>query len=116
MLDAKDPAYYNFSGAIMYDPCIGEFGYGSQVTAYPHVAENANIWNLNKTFMAQLEAAHEDCGYKDFLDKYLTFPPPGHQPETSVGNITSDCDLWDRARGWETNVNPCFNPYMIVSL
>jgi carboxypeptidase D len=115
MLDAKDREYYDLKGALMYDPCIGEFGYGGQVAAYPHLEANRNIWGLNDTFMADLASQHESCGYREYNDKYLTFPPSGNQPPTFNDYRNATCDVMGLASGWAVNVNPCFNPYQIVS-
>lgn len=64
--------------------------------------------------MAELERRHEKCGYADYLEKYLTFPPPEVQPPKFF-NYTSeaDCDLFDLAYNEALAVNPCFDLYEI---
>ena len=83
----------------------------------PFVQENANLFNLNDTFMAELESMHKKCGYADYIDKYLTFPASGVQPPMSF-NYTSDadCDLFDLVINEMYNINPCFNLYEISAM
>jgi carboxypeptidase D len=65
----------------VYDPCIGQFDYVQQeVPAVPFVLENANLFNFNLSFIAQLEELHQSCGYAEYIEKYLHFPPSDVQP------------------------------------
>lgn len=83
----------------------------------PFVLRNNNILTLNDSFVAQLEAQHETCGYADYLDKYLTFPASGVQPTKYFNDSTDgDCDLWGAALTAAFNPNPCFNVYQIAGL
>ena len=60
--------------------------------------------------MGELQQASDECGYTDYLNTYLTFPPPsGPFP---LPNQT--CDLFDFAVGAITEVNPCFDIYHIT--
>ena len=81
MLDQKDSTYFDLSGALLYSPCIGDCGFIQlQLPLYPHVKANNAILNINQTFLDHLETMSSDCGYTDYVNKYLQFPPPGHQP------------------------------------
>lgn len=64
--------------------------------------------------MNQLEQLHQQCGYADFIDKYLTFPPPEVQPPKFF-NYTSmaKCDVFDLIYNEVFNINPCFDVYEI---
>ena len=73
------------TGALVYDPCIGSFIIvGQEIPAYPFVLANQEILGLDQSTLDKMEALHNKCGYADFIDKYLTFPPPGNQPEEPV--------------------------------
>lgn len=118
MLDKKDKTYYDLSGALVYDPCIGQFVYTQEeVVAVPYVQANANLFNFDDDFMAELESLHESCGYADVIDKYLQFPPPGNQP-AEYFNYTAegDCDVFDTINNAAFGPNPCFNVYEIVGM
>lgn len=99
----------------MYDPCIGSFLYvQEEVTAYPFVEANNNMIGLNASYLAQLKALDESCGYADFRDKYLTFPASGVQPVTP-DNFFGSCDINGLATNAAFPINPCFNSYEIVT-
>ncbi len=62
--------YFDLSGNIIYDPCIGEFlRVGQEIPTFDFVKANNDILNLNDTFMAELEQQHINCGYRDYIDK-----------------------------------------------
>jgi len=64
--------------------------------------------------MGELEQIHKECGYEEWLQKYLVFPPSGQQPPTFF-NFTANasCDIFDLVFVEAFNLNPCFNPYEI---
>lgn len=64
--------------------------------------------------MAQLDAKALACGYSDYSEKYVTYPPTGLLPLPG-GNIefAEGCDLWDEIFNAALIVNPAFNIYRI---
>ncbi|PYH80689.1 serine carboxypeptidase pepF [Aspergillus uvarum CBS 121591] len=113
MLDEKDTEYFDLKGALTYDPVIGQFDYvQTDAPVVPFVQDNKVLFNFNASFLAELEQLHESCGYKAFIDDYLTFPASGVQPPKSM-NYSGDCDLWDLINNEVLGNNPCFNPYAI---
>jgi carboxypeptidase D len=118
MLDQKDKEYFDLSGALTYDPCIGQFDYvQEEVPAVPFVVANNNLFNFNESFLAQLQGLHESCGYADYIDKYLTFPASGVQPPVFF-NYTSEenCDVFDLINVAAFDPNPCFDIYEITTM
>ncbi|KAJ6090892.1 hypothetical protein N7499_003606 [Penicillium canescens] len=115
MLDEKDKEYFDLDGALAYDPCIGQFDYvQEEIPVVPFVQQNANLFNFNESFMAELEKKHKSCGYEDFINKYLTFPPPETQPSMIFNYTTdADCDLFDLVYYEVFHINPCFDLYEI---
>jgi carboxypeptidase D len=114
-LDRNDTDHFDLSGALMYDPCIGSWQYiQEEVTAYPFVEANNNMIGLNASYLAQLKALDESCGYADFREKYLTFPASGVQPVTP-DNFFGKCDINGLATNAAFPINPCFNSYEIVT-
>ncbi|KJK67289.1 Serine carboxypeptidase [Aspergillus parasiticus SU-1] len=115
MLDRNDTEHYDLKGALVYDPCIGQHDYiQEEVPAVPFVQQNANLFNFNSSFMSELEKLHDSCGYKDYLDEYLVFPPAGVQPQKFF-NYTSDadCDVFDLISNEALVANSCFDIYEI---
>ncbi|KAE8352258.1 Alpha/Beta hydrolase protein [Aspergillus coremiiformis] len=115
MLDQKDKEYYDVKGALMYDPCIGQHDYVQQeAVAVPFVQQNANFFNFNASFMAQIEDLHQTCGFKDFIDEYLTFPPAGIQPQKSFNSMNNGpCDVANLITDAAYVSNSCFDVYEI---
>lgn len=98
----------------MYDPCIGQFDYvQEEVPVVPFVQQNANLFNFNQSFMAELESLHKSCGYEDYINKYLTFPASGVQPAIGPNIPNASCDVFDLIANAVLDPNPCFNIYEI---
>ncbi|QDS72204.1 hypothetical protein FKW77_005222 [Venturia effusa] len=119
MLDQNDTKSFDLRGALMYDPAIGQHEYVEQtIPTVPYVQEYSKFFNFNKTFMDQLASAHKSCGYADYLDKYMVFPPAGVQPwlKGSFSNPSDRCDVWDLAWSAAFRPNPCFNVYAINNM
>jgi carboxypeptidase D len=89
------------------------------VPTLPFVQQNNNVFNLNATFMAQLEELDKSCGYAEYRDKYMTFPPSGLQPPTFF-NYSSPtdlaCDVFDMVITASYATNPCANVYEITTM
>lgn len=118
MLDQNDTTYFDLSGALVYDPCIGDFTFTQEeVPAVPFVQANQNLFQFNQSFMQELEGLHQSCGYADYINKYLTFPPPGPQP-AEYFNFTSQesCDVFDLINEYAFENNPCFDIYEITTM
>ncbi|KAI9720473.1 MAG: hypothetical protein M1828_005644 [Chrysothrix sp. TS-e1954] len=114
ILDQKDTEYYNLKGALVYDPEISPIHSLEEVTAVPYVKQNAVNFNFNETFMNHLEDLHQQCGYVDLIDKYLTFPPPGNQPAKYYNfsdKADIKCDVFDLINDAALTINPCFDIY-----
>ena len=68
----------------------------------------------SETFMAYLDTTAAKCGYTDYFEKYVTFPPqgllplPGHDVNGDPG-----CLLWEEIFNATLLVNPAFNVYRI---
>lgn len=64
--------------------------------------------------MAHLDAKNVACGYANYSDTHVTFPPKGLLPLPG-NNIEGppDCDLWDEIFDAALLVNPAFNIYRI---
>ena len=118
MLDMKDKEYYDLRGALMYDPCIGDCGWVQNTMPTTQFAVNNQlILNLNQSILDDMVAKSATCGIDHFIDKYLQFPPPGHQPtERSISNSHRDCyDVIDDYYTGVTNKNPCYDVYHITA-
>lgn len=112
MLDAEDPEHFDVAGALLYDPTIGEFeSIQSQIPAYPAIEANINLWGFNQSYMDTLRKVHEECGYGEYLDTFLTYPPSGPQPPMFFDYNDKRCNMLDTAIQAAYSINPCFSPY-----
>jgi carboxypeptidase D len=67
------------------------------IPAVPFVKDNKNLFNFNETFMAHLDQKFVDCGYKEYIEQFLAYPPPRAPTQDVVGSEGTDkegCDLW----------------------
>jgi carboxypeptidase D len=73
-----------------------------------------NVIGLNETYVAEITARADSCGYTDFFNKWTTsFPPPGPIP-TAPDSSRPGCDLYDDIYNAAYYVNPCFNIYHLT--
>lgn len=111
MLDQNDTCYYDVQGALMYDPCIGAYDVQNDMYTLPFAEANNNVINYNASFMEHLATMDEECGFSDFRDQYMQFPPSGVQPPLMESK--AKCEVWNEAYYAAWTVNPCFNVYML---
>lgn len=72
-----------------------------------------NVIGLNETYLAEVEARAESCGYTAFHDKWTSeFPPSG--PIPTAPSEENGCDLYDDIYNAIYYVNPCFNIYHLT--
>lgn len=99
------------------DPIIGDGTNQQQVVIPSFVEYWNNLMYLNDTFMSDFQELSRQCGYTQYLEKYLTFPPPsGSFPvlqDPYVNLTTYKCATFDLALYAAIEVNPCFNLYHI---
>lgn len=65
--------------------------------------------------MNQLRRQDQRCGYADFREKYMTFPPPGKLPTPPQLNTSDECDIFDNAFNAASLINPCFDIYQVAT-
>ena len=67
--------------------------------------------------MGEIRQRADQCGYTDYLNKYLTFPPPQGSFPVLPDPFSSDsytCDLFDDIYNAALLSNPCFNVYHLT--
>lgn len=95
------------------DPIIGDDTVQEEMTVLPFVEKWSELFYLNETFLDDVRANASRCGYTDFLEKYLTFPPPpGSFPY--VNGSVEGCDLFTSVLEAVLEINPCFDLYHIT--
>ncbi|EXJ93307.1 carboxypeptidase [Capronia coronata CBS 617.96] len=112
MLDQNNTDYYNVRGIQINDPSIGVDAVLIQAPAVTALNNYKNVFALNQSFMHDINARAERCGYFDFMDKALTFPPAGKF--VAPNDSAPGCDVWDDIIAAAIYVNPCFNMYHLT--
>ena len=62
--------------------------------------------------MQNLSYVDAQCGFADFRNKYLTFPPSKFPKDPPSGK--GQCNLWDKIYQAVLKINPCFDIYHIT--
>ena len=116
MLDKNDTTYYNFSSMLINDPVLT---YGVAQSSIP-TPGFVDYWGpllyLNSTFVDYLHTTADECGYTQFMETAMTFPPKGKLPTPPNADSSNDtCDLWDAAIEAIALINPCFDIYSVTT-
>ncbi|KAI0880249.1 alpha/beta-hydrolase [Annulohypoxylon maeteangense] len=116
MLDKNDTAYYNVSGMMIYDPVLGDGVVQDSVTTVPFVDYHHNLMSFNDSFSAYIHGLHDSCGFADYNDKYLVYPPSGPQPPDYSDSVSRECrNLWSDVLNEALSINPCFDVYQVAT-
>ncbi|MDI1485482.1 MAG: hypothetical protein OHK93_000620 [Ramalina farinacea] len=116
MLNTNNTKYYDVEAIMIYDPSTSTGAVQEQIPAAAYVDAYAPLFSFNKSFTDYIHTTAASCGYTDFLNKYLVYPPPGPLPSPPTSNETTDtCDLWDDILNAVFLINPCFDIYEITT-
>lgn len=112
MLEQNNTDYYNVAGIQINDPSIGPDSVLIEAPSVGALNVYNNVFSLNESFVADVNARAESCGYTSFMEQALTFPPAGKFVEPNEN--ADGCDLWDDIVTAAILVNPCFNVYHLT--
>lgn len=113
MLMANNTDYYNVKGIQINDPSINEDQVMTTAPAVGFVNNLAPIFGLNQSTIDWLNEANDRCGYTEFMEKSLVYPPTGKLPNAPPLN-DENCNTWAWAVDAAIRINPCFNVYHIT--
>ncbi|KAG8160733.1 hypothetical protein KVR01_008997 [Diaporthe batatas] len=116
----SDNDYFNLKGIQLIDPAIGPLGVMEQAPAVQYLNARRSYFNLNDTFMEHINQEALYCGFTEYMDKALTFPPKGPIPlplsmNATAGTLHDKCQPWVEIAEAALYVNPCFDPYHITN-
>lgn len=117
-LNQNDLLSFNLSGMLIYDGLIGEYTVQSALSLAYHIDYWSNTLSLNKTAVDFIQNFTSYCQYSDYVDHYLTFPPPGPQPLIPPKHDDQGCqtDMLDEIFAAIYLVNPSWNVYQTSQL
>ncbi|KAK4065444.1 hypothetical protein Trihar35433_7564 [Trichoderma harzianum] len=124
-IDANDTDYYNPAGLIIYDGLITDQTVHFHIPILPYISRHASEFALDDNTLFLASQISDECGFTEFYDRYLTFPPSGTQPTIDpvtamLPNVTSITDttcigtLRDTVVKGALTTNACFNEYNIL--
>ncbi|KAF5345356.1 hypothetical protein D9758_008442 [Tetrapyrgos nigripes] len=78
-------------------PYIANFIYEHPGSVDLNLKANKNVFPFNSSFWAELQQISDECGYTDYLDKFVTYPPAGQLPfpagviPGTLGQVSANC-------------------------
>ena len=114
MHNETDKQYYGIESVLFYDPVITYNSVGGAIPSVPFVEYWEPLFSFNDTFMDHLREKHEDCGYADFMETALTFPPAGPLPDPP-SHSEPGCNLFVQIYNAAMLVNPCWDIYQVAT-
>lgn len=82
------------------------------------LTDHTGLFAFNDTFLADIRARDTDCGFADFREKYLQFPPtaflPSYEDLPNVNN-ESCVNIYNDVFEAVTLINPCFDIYQVAT-
>ncbi|KAL7782108.1 alpha/beta-hydrolase [Trichoderma afarasin] len=124
-IDANDTDHYNLAGLIIYDGATTVETVQYYLPILPYISRHASEFALDDNTLFLARKISDECGFTEFYDRYLTFPPSGTQPiidpvtgmlpnVTSITNTTCIATLTETVQNGILKTNPCFNIYNIL--
>ncbi|KDQ27644.1 hypothetical protein PLEOSDRAFT_1104326 [Pleurotus ostreatus PC15] len=108
----------NLKGIWIADPSLTWGVVQQEIPALRFARAHQNVFPFNSSFWAQLEQISDACGYTDYLDKFLTYPPKGQLPFPPATNGTSTvsagCRIHNLIQRGVNLLNPVFNTYRVT--
>lgn len=121
MLDQDDTTYFNVSGMAVWDGLYSKIPLVEDIPVAAFVDKWKTALPFNDTFMAEMQAVDEQCGYTAYLDEFLVFPSAGPQPailpgeDPLTGLAKPECALYIAVFLAAKELNPCLNPFDVTS-
>ncbi|THH16251.1 hypothetical protein EW146_g4361 [Bondarzewia mesenterica] len=110
----------NLKGIWIADPSLSYTVVQQEIPALRFAQANANVFPFNSSFLAQLQNISDTCGYTDYLDKFVTYPPAGQLPLPVGTNGTtsaiSSCRVHSMVQSAATTLNPAFDVYRVTDM
>lgn len=106
----------NLKGIWIADPSLSSGLVQQEIPALRFARANENLFAFNSSFWAQLQHISDDCGYTDYLDKFVTYPPKGLLPLVGTNGtftVAPQCRLHSPIQRAVGVLNPAFDVYRV---
>jgi carboxypeptidase D len=115
MLQKNDTEFFDVKGIMFYDPSVAEDVILEDVPAVPFVDKWSGLFNFNQSFMDDIHKRADECGYTEYIETHLQFPPTGKFPTPVNNTKVEGCSLWNDIYNAVFYTNPCFDVYAIAT-
>ena len=115
MHKSNDSAYFDVKGIMIYDPSVAEDVILEDIPAVPFIDRWSGLFNFNESYMADIHARADACGYTSYIEEHLTFPPKGKFPTPANSSKTEGCNIWEDTFEQVMYTNPCFDVYQVAT-
>ncbi|KAL5520959.1 hypothetical protein ACEPAF_2962 [Sanghuangporus sanghuang] len=107
----------NVKGIWIADPTLTYGILQQDVPALRFVQSHPDLFPFNSSFMATLQNISDTCGYTDYLDQFVTYPPVGQLPlpnGTQGGfSAVASCRVHSPIQRAIQVLNPVFDVYRV---
>ncbi|KAA1474008.1 alpha/beta-hydrolase [Dentipellis sp. KUC8613] len=111
-LDLKLKGIWISDAVLSYDTVQQE------IPALRFAQANRNVFPFNSSFVAELQRISDSCGYTDYLDKYVSYPPKGQLPLVGTNGTSvhakEECHIWEMIFEEVSIINPAWNVYRVT--
>ncbi|KAI6709595.1 hypothetical protein JHW43_007865 [Diplocarpon mali] len=120
MFNKEDKEYFNLDSTMLYDPMTASGQTHHQIPALRFVEYWKGLHPFTEKEWDYLRNVDDSCGYTAYMDKYLTFPPPGPFPVEIPGAgedglVEDDCNIFNAVRTGMFGQNPFWETIKITS-
>ncbi|PKS12615.1 hypothetical protein jhhlp_000823 [Lomentospora prolificans] len=118
MIDAEDPEYFDVGGMMIFDALYSKDAVSQDIPMVPFVDSWQRAFSFNQTFTELLHTRADECGYTQYLEEFLVFPPAGEQPSDLPGYNEDgfqkpECNMISQVFSAAIELNPCFTVYSV---
>ena len=118
MIEAEDPEYFDVGGMMVFDALYSKEAVSQDIPMVPFVDSWERAFNFNRTFTELIHTRAGECGYTQYLEEFLVFPPAGEQPSNlpgynEDGSPKPGCDMINQVFAAAVELNPCFSVYSV---
>ncbi|GLB37384.1 putative peptidase S10 family protein [Lyophyllum shimeji] len=107
----------NLKGIWIADPSLSYGVVQQEIPALRFAQANKNLFPFNSSFWSTLQTISDDCGYTDYLDKFVTYPPKGQLPLPVATNgtfsVIPGCRIHSPIQRAIGLLNPAFDVYRV---
>ncbi|KAI0343371.1 alpha/beta-hydrolase [Trametopsis cervina] len=112
----------NLQGIWIADPSLSWGLVQQEIPALRFAQAHRDLFPFNESFYAQLQNISDTCGYTDYLDNFVTYPPAGQLPlpaGATFNNVTRavgvqpSCRMHSPIQRQVTTINPAFDVYRV---